>query len=326
MSDGFSAGVISRKDRVLGGLWGAVAGDALGVPVEFEERAEVQSHPVVGMRGYGTHRQPPGTWSDDSSLLLCTADSLVRHEFDTEDIGRRFVGWYREELWTPWGKVFDVGVATSQALARIANGMRAEVAGGDGQYSNGNGSLMRILPVALRFSTESTKTLLDRVHRASAITHRHIRSQMACGLHSLVVRELLFGTVPQEAVKRGIKAFQAFYESDPYWAAELDYFQQLLAADLGTRPESEIESGGYVIHTLTASLWCLLTTSNYSECVLKAVNLGGDTDTTGCVAGGVAGVAYGQQCIPGEWIRQLARHHDLNQLFDDFSTLCENGT
>ncbi len=317
---------ISRNERILGGLWGAVAGDALGVPVEFENRLEVRSHPVIGMRGHGTHDQPPGTWSDDSSLLLCTADSLLRHEFDTEDIGRRFVAWYHEGLWTPWNKVFDVGVATSQALARIANGVRAEVAGGDGQYSNGNGSLMRILPVALRFAPQPTKTLLDRVHRASAITHRHMRSQMACGLYSLVIQKLLAGSNPEQAFEQGRNAFNAFYDADPYWAVELDYFRLATARDLRTRPESEIDSSGYVVHTLTASLWCLLTSKNYQECVLKAVNLGGDTDTTGCVAGGLAAVTYGLQSIPGGWTRQLARHEELERLFNRFGELCEHGT
>lgn len=326
MNSESSTNTVPRSERLLGGLWGAVVGDALGVPVEFEERAEVRSHPVVGMRGHGTHDQPAGTWSDDSSLLLCTADSLLRHEFDTEDMGKRFVAWYHEGLWTPWKRVFDVGVATSQALTRIANGMRAEVAGGDGQFSNGNGSLMRILPVALRFAQQPTKALLDRVHRASAITHRHSRSQMACGLYSLVIRELLADYGPQEAFKRGIAAFRSFYEPDPYWAAELDYFQLAMAGDLATRPESEIDSSGYVVHTLTASLWCLLTTSNFRDCVLKAVNLGGDTDTTGCVAGGLAGVAYGPQSIPAEWVQQLARHQELEQLFSAFYQTSENGT
>lgn len=316
---------ISHKERILGGLWGAVAGDALGVPVEFEERRELRSHPVSGMRGHGTHDQPPGTWSDDSSLLLCTADSLLHHEFDTEDIGRRFVAWYHEGLWTPWNRVFDVGVATSQALARIANGVRAEVAGCDGQYSNGNGSLMRILPVALRFAHQPTKTLLDRVHRASAITHRHVRSQMACGLYSLVIQKLLAGSNPEDAFEQGRNTFNAFYDADPYWAVELDYFRLATAEDLKTRPESEIDSSGYVVHTLTASLWCLLTSRNYQECVLKAVNLGEDTDTTGCVAGGLAGMTYGLQCIPGEWTRQLARYEELERLFNRFGELCEDG-
>jgi len=100
---------ISLRDRLLGGLWGAVVGGALGVPVEFRSREERKRDPVTDMRGYGTHHQPPGTWSDDSSLVLCTVDSLVNHELDLHDMGQRFVRWYREGYWTPWGKVFDIG-------------------------------------------------------------------------------------------------------------------------------------------------------------------------------------------------------------------------
>jgi ADP-ribosyl-[dinitrogen reductase] hydrolase len=310
-----------RTNKSLGGLWGAVVGDALGVPVEFSRRDEVQQTPVAEMRGNGSHHQPAGTWSDDSSLLLCTIDSLLRSDFDTNDMGHRFVQWYQEELWTPWGKVFDVGVTTAQALARIANGVRAEVAGSDGQNSNGNGSLMRILPVALRFAPQPKKVMLDRVHRASAITHRHLRSQMACGLYALVIRELLLGIDPARAFQQGVTEFREFYDADPYWAVELDYFQLALASDLGTRLESEIDSSGYVLHTLTSSLWCLLTTDNYRDCVLKAVNLGGDTDTTGCVAGGLAGVAYGVASVPQNWIHQLARQPELEDLFNRFSNL-----
>ncbi len=310
---------MTHKERILGGLWGAVVGDALGVPVEFENRAEARSHPVIGLRGHGTHDQPAGTWSDDSSLLLCTADSLVRHEFDTRDMGKRFLAWYEEMLWTPWGEVFDVGITTARALDRIASGANSEEAGPGEQYSNGNGSLMRILPVALRFAALPTPILLERVHRASAITHRHPRSQMACGLYSLVARELLAGTIPQEAFRAGLAEFRAFYSPGSPWAVELDYFQMLLAGDLASRPESEIDSTGYVIHTLTAGLWCLLTTRRFQDCVLTAVNLGGDTDTTGCVAGGLAGVAYGVQAIPAEWIQALARQPDLEALFRSFA-------
>jgi ADP-ribosylglycohydrolase len=312
---------ISVQDRVLGGLWGAVVGDALGVPVEFKSREEVRLNPVADMLGLGTHNQQAGTWSDDSSLLLCTVQSLLSQEFDTTDMGHKFLEWYREELWTPWGRVFDVGVATSHALSRIATGTLAEVAGGDGQYSNGNGSLMRILPIALRFAKTRTDALLDRIHRASAITHRHPRSCMACGLYALVVVELLAGIPAEDAFQKGLNNFRAYYSTDRPWSGELDYFQLLLAGDLAERPESEIDSSGYVIHTLTASLWCLLTTNNYEECVLKAVNLGGDTDTTGCVAGGLAGVTYGQGEVPARWINKLARKAELEALFLRFAEL-----
>ena len=313
--------VIPIKDRILGGLWGSLIGDALGVPLEFKDRATVQANPVTHMRGFGSHNQPPGTWSDDSSLLLCSADSLVRHEYDTEDMGKRFLAWYREDLWTPHGRVFDVGVTTSRALSRLSTGVRAELAGDDGEDSNGNGSLMRIIPVALRFSRTPTKQFLDQVHRASAITHRHARSLLACGLYSLVIRELLAGVDANTAVAQALRSFRAFYEADPYWAVEVDSFQLLLAGDLGDRPESEIDSSGYVVHTLTASLWCLLTTSGFEECVLRAVNLGGDTDTTGCVAGGLAGVHYGLNAISGKWLEALARRDEIDSLFNDLAAL-----
>jgi ADP-ribosyl-[dinitrogen reductase] hydrolase len=313
---------LTLNERIMGGLWGSVVGDALGVPVEFQDRATLRSNPVENMRGFGSHNQPPGTWSDDSSLLLCSADSLVRYGFDTEDMGSRFARWHREELWTPHGKIFDIGMTTSHALRRIAAGVPAEVAGSDDETSNGNGSLMRILPVALRFATVPTPQLLDRIHRASAITHRHPRSQMACGCFALVIRGLLNGKCAPAAFADALADFRSFYESDSHWSVELERFKLLFAGDFSKRPASEIESGGYVLHTLMASLWCLLTSASFAECVLKAINLGGDTDTTGCVAGGLAGVAYGIKSVPPDWIAQLARKGDLDCLFHEFTDLC----
>ena len=313
--------MLTPRERILGGLWGSLVGDALGVPVEFKDRATVQADPVAGMRGHGTHHQPPGTWSDDSSLLLCSTDSLVQHEFNTGDMGERFLRWYREELWTPHGRVFDVGVTTSRALARIAAGVRAEVAGSDDQFSNGNGSLMRILPVCLRFAGLPDKQMLDRVERASAITHRHPRSQMACGLYALVIRKLLTGASLSGSFAAALGAFESSYKADRRWSVELDYFRMLLAGDLARRSETEVDSSGYVLHTLTASLWCLLTTRGFAECVLKAVNLGGDTDTTGCVAGGLAGMHYGLGAVPEEWRTALARHGEVASLFDRFAAI-----
>jgi ADP-ribosylglycohydrolase len=127
------------SDRIAEGLWGALVGDTLGVPVELLDREVVRRDPVTGMRGFGTHHQAPGTWSDDGSLILCTAESLLRSGFDTEDMGKRFVDWLHRGLWTAWGEVCDVGVATREALARITNGSPAETAGGRDEFSNGTG-------------------------------------------------------------------------------------------------------------------------------------------------------------------------------------------
>lgn len=310
---------MTLRERILGGLWGSLVGDALGVPVEFKDRATVQANRVTDMRGFGTHQQPPGTWSDDGSLLLCTVDSLVTAEFDTIDMGSRFAAWYRGQLWTPHGKVFDIGGTTAEALRRIDAGVHAEVAGADTQFSNGNGSLMRILPVAMRFADRPSALLLDRVQRASAITHRHARSQMACGFHALVVRELMSGIGVGTAIQRALDAFLPTYQADPVWSLELDDFQLLLDGKLAQRPEKDIASSGYVLHTLTASIWCLLNSTSFEKCVLKAVNLGGDTDTTGCVTGGLAGVLYGVDAIPARWRDTLARREEIAQLFERFA-------
>jgi ADP-ribosyl-[dinitrogen reductase] hydrolase len=309
---------VSSTERVLGGLWGALVGDALGVPVEFKDRASVQAEPVVGMRGNGTHHQPPGTWSDDGSLTVCTVDSLVNTEFDTEDMGRRFVRWMQDGLWTARGEVFDIGGTTADALMRIAKGTPAEEAGRTHEDSNGNGSLMRILPVVLRFATEPMEKFSRRVERASAITHGPERSKMACVFYALVVRHLLFGQKPKAALDAARMEFRRWYERAP----ALDRFYHHLADDFDWLSEELIVSTGYVLHTLHASLWCLLTTKNYRDCVLKAVNLGYDTDTTGCVAGGLAGAAYGIKSIPKEWIDELARKGDLDCLFREFADLC----
>jgi ADP-ribosylglycohydrolase len=270
------------------------------------------------MRGYGTHNQPPGTWSDDSSLLLCSAESFVESgRFDIQDMGERFVRWESQGHWAPHGRVFDIGIATSQALSRIAMGTPAEAAGGADEFSNGNGSLMRILPVALWFAPAPTATLLDAVHRASSITHGHPRSQMACGLYALLVRELLVGLSPLDAYQRALFQFAAAYDEPPF-LGERHHFQKLEVGHLGEIREGDIDSSGYVMHTLTASIWCLFTSSSFEETVLKAVNLGSDTDTTGCVAGGLAGLTYGVSELPDKWLEVLARREEVGALFERF--------
>jgi ADP-ribosylglycohydrolase len=195
--------------------------------------------------------------------------------------------------------VFDIGATTSQALNRISTGGRVELAGGDDQFSKGNDSLMRILPVSLRIDGLPTSEFLARVHSASAVAHRHPRSLPTRGLYSLVVRELLAGIGGKAAVENALREFGSFYRSDPYWTVELDYFQSLLAGNPGRSPYVETDSSG---------------------CALKAVNLGGDTDTTGCVAGGLTGLRYGLGDVPEEWRTALARRDDVELLFDRFAS------
>lgn len=311
---------MNSSHRFLGGLYGSLVGDALGVPVEFSSREARNQDPVTGMRAHGVHGQPAGTWSDDGSLLLCAMESLVEKGFDPEDMGTRFLQWFDFGHWGAHGLVFDIGNATSCALNRISLGTPALEAGGDSESDNGNGSLMRILPVVLANLHAEEDIFVARLEQASAITHAHARSKMACVFFGMMVRALHDGLCREEALIQTRACFARIYER----CSEFTHFSDLLHADLGLRSEGGIRSGGYVMETLTASLWCLLTTSSFSECVLKAVNLGSDTDTTGCVAGGLAGVAYGLDSIPPEWRAALPRQDDLRSLFQSFTQTFAN--
>lgn len=242
-------------------VYGLAVGDALGVPYEFRGRDTFE---CTGMVGHGTHDQPAGTWSDDTSMTLATCDSIrEKGRIDVDDIRERFVAWYTHDAYT-CDHLFDIGGATSRALSTGR--------GCAGERDNGNGSLMRIVPLAFVAND-------NEIRAVSAITHAHPTSTEACVRMVHVARGLISGeNAWQEAVSAGI---------DP------------------EKPRDAIASGGYVLHTFEAALWCLANTHSYQDCVLTAVNLGSDTDTTGAVAGALAGIVYGIDGIPQEWLDEL---------------------
>jgi ADP-ribosyl-[dinitrogen reductase] hydrolase len=297
---------------VVAGLLGVCIADALGVPVEFSARAERQQDPVRTLRGYGTWNQPPGTWSDDSSLMLCLADSLCSG-FNLDDMGDRFRRWHDEQLWTPHGEVFDVGGTTSEAIANLRNGVPAAQAGGTAEGNNGNGSLMRILPMAFCYAKLELPELIHRTHQVSCITHGHPRSQLSCGAYISIAVQLLRGHDPHTAYKTGLQQVDALYQKPPF-VAERSHVERVWSGAIEQLAESDIQSSGYVVHTLEAALWCWLTTDNYVDAVLKAVNLGDDTDTTAAVTGGLAGLTYGVTGLPTDWIDAIARLDDIVQV------------
>ena len=302
------------SDRARGALLGLAVGDALGVPVEFTSRTARDADPVQDMRGGGAHGQAPGTWSDDSSLAFCTAESLVAG-WDLDDMGRRFVDWLCHGYWSARGAVFDVGATTYDALIGLERGRPAQDAGRTDEDSNGNGSLMRILPVALRFHDAEPADLVDKAHQASRLTHGHPRSQVACGIYVLLARRLARGTNVADACRLAAEDTTVTYEGSEL-GRELAHFGRLLGGSLATVERARVSSSGYVVDTLDAAVWCLLTTDSFPECVLAAVNLGSDTDTVGAVAGGLAGLAYGVDAIPTRWLDQLARRADIVDLVD----------
>ncbi|MNU12721.1 ADP-ribosylglycohydrolase family protein [Chryseobacterium scophthalmum] len=310
------------KNIVKAGIFGVCVGDALGVPVEFRSRDQLKRSPVTAMRAFGTHHQPAGTWSDDSSLMLCLADSLCKG-YDLEDIALKFLQWYNAEVWTPHGSVFDIGIATSQAIHRISKGTSPTLCGGTSEFDNGNGSLMRILPLLFYIKDFPIEKRFDIVKDVSSITHGHIRSVLACFIYLEFALEILKEKDKWEAYKAMQKIVREFLDNNPICSQnEMDKFHRILElkvdeydiAPLHTLQEEEISSSGYVLHSLEASLWCFLNSESYSEAVLKAVNLGEDTDTTGAITGGIAGIYYGFENIPEEWIDVLVRKEDIEKL------------
>ncbi|HJA77709.1 MAG TPA: ADP-ribosylglycohydrolase family protein [Candidatus Desulfovibrio gallistercoris] len=287
-------------------------GDALGVPVEFKKRGTFH---VISMQGYGTHHQPPGTWSDDTSLTLALADNLFADgdRPDLECIAWGFTEWYDKAAYTPHGKVFDVGNATAAAIKRLKKGVAPEKAGGADERDNGNGSLMRVAPLAFyMFGIRDAEERFRIVRDVSSLTHAHEWSVAACYIYVELLNKLRMGRKKKAAYA---ELREDFARGVPFISkATLAKFVRILENDISLLPEEEIRSSGFVIDTLEAALWCFLTTDNYKDAVLKAVNLGEDTDTTGAVTGALAGLAYGLGSIPREWLDQLAGREEIQRI------------
>lgn len=310
--------------KVKSGLFGLAIGDALGVPVEFESRSYLKENPVLEMIGFGTHDQPPGTWSDDSSLAFCLAESLCKN-FDLSDIARNFLKWYNAELWTPHGKVFDIGIATRNAMHSIGKGYEPELCGGFEENDNGNGSLMRILPLVFHLHKEKdVEVIYKKVKEVSSITHAHFRSVFACFIYVVYCLEILKGIDKIEAYGNMQNIISSFLEDKKFNPIEIQLFDRVLKNNISKYPEENIHSSGYVLDSLQASLWCFLNLESYEETVLRAVNLGGDTDTTGAIAGGLAGIYYGMDSIPQKWIATLVRKNDIDDLCERLSLKLKN--
>jgi len=304
---------MNELKKIKSALFGVAVGDALGVPVEFNSRLSISKKPVTDMIGYGTYNLPAGTWSDDSSLTFCLAEALTQG-FDLNVIGQNFVKWKHENYWTPHGYVFDIGIATRQAISRLAKGEKPELAGGFNETDNGNGSLMRILPLLFYLLDKPINERFEITRKVSSITHGHIRSVIACFYYLEFAKQIFEGKDKFEIYKNLQTEIPNHLTSLAIDQAEIAKFDRLLKGDIAKLNENEIQSSGYVLHTLEASIWCLLTTDNYKDAVLKAVNLGEDTDTTGAVTGGLAGLIYGLESIPEKWLQQIARYDDIENL------------
>lgn len=304
---------MNRRNFSKNILIGSAVGDALGVPVEFKSRQYLQQNPVTDMMGYGTYNMPPGTFSDDSSMMFCLAESLC-NGYNLNDIAEKFQMWMHEGYWTADGEVFDVGISTRKAINRLRVVKNPTEAGSTSESDNGNGSLMRILPLAIFTKDLSIDERCEIVKEVSSITHAHNRSVLACIYYIEFALNVLDSENLEEAYLNTNFWLKLFLEENEIYKNEFQYFERILSGKLIDLKEDEIKSTGYVMDSLEASIWCLLHTSSYKDCVLKAVNLGHDTDTIACIAGGIAGIYYDAETIPTNWIEQLARVNDILHL------------
>lgn len=296
-------------------LLGTAIGDALGFPVQFIPRETVQKNPVTGMGKCRTFESPSGIWSDDTSLSLCLADSLCSG-YDLQDIAGKFKEWLFEGLWTPNNKAFDIGRTTMQAISNLRNGIEPKYAGLDRDRDNGNGSLMRILPLIPYIYRLVEEQQIQIITEVSSLTHRHPRSILACiflckfAIQYLATKNLQSAFTNTKKETRHLLAQEKFKDEKNHF----DRLVNLTYEQFRNIAENDIKSTGYVIDTLEASLWSIFNNNNFKDSVLCAVNLGNDADTVGAITGALAGIIYRYDSIPEEWLNVLARKDDIIEL------------
>jgi ADP-ribosyl-[dinitrogen reductase] hydrolase len=298
------------RDRALGAFIGLAVGDALGTTLEFETR---DAKPLVtDMVGGGPFNLKAGEWTDDTAMALCLAESLLtRDSLDERDLMERFCRWYELGENSCTGSCFDIGITTRNALEayrRTGN----PIAGPVDSRTAGNGSIMRLAPVALRYWND-IEPLKDAARRQSYVTHGAEEAVDGCDALATVLAALIGGKPLPDVLSASYGPF-------------CPGVQAIMDGSRRRKKRSEIRSSGYVLHTLESALWCVTETSNFRDAVLLAVNLGDDADTVGAVTGQLAGSAYGIPSIPEEWLKALDWNKYIMVVADDLyrNSISEN--
>lgn len=269
---------------------------------------------------------PAGSWTDDGSMTLAAMDSLTeKGTLDLDDIMQKFIRWDREGAYTPFGRAYDQGMTCLDAIEKYSRKHDWQTCGRTGEHANGNGGLMRIMPVCLYayFMQEagvfSERDAVMAVHHGTLITHHHLRSCTASGIYYFLVREILLNRGAEDIslttiLQQGMNNAVSFYTQNDL-DDELPFFARIRhLKSFAMVPAERISSSGYVLHTLEAALWSLVTTDSLESCLLKAVNLGDDADTVGAVAGGLAGLYYGYDSVPADWRASMQKREWLEEM------------
>ncbi len=313
---------LTRISEIKSTLFGVAVGDAVGVPFEFSSREQMKQHPAKDMIGYGTYNQPPGTWSDDSSLTFCLADALATKGYDLSAIALNFYKWKKNAFWTARDEVFDIGMTTYEAITRLHDILETsddckelkELKFSGDENDNGNGSLMRIAPLLFYIEGMPPLQQFEIIWDVSALTHRHIRAAMSCFIYLNLAEKLLNGQDKVTAYTEMRKSVLSLWKKIQFPIEEQAHFIRLIQNDIRETKIDDLKSGGYVIEVLESSILFFLQENNYRDTILSIINIGHDTDTSAAIAGGLAGLYYGFNGIPEEWINQIARKDDIENL------------
>jgi len=315
------------KNKIYDAMFGLAVGDAIGVPVEFTQPHIMKEHPLTDMVGGGSHGMPAGTWSDDTTLALTLMKGLTESSEtpDYDKIMEYSLAWLDRAEFTATDKVFDVGKTCLKSIMNYARGCSPLECGQSGEHDCGNGGLMRCIPAVFWLRKHYGQDFIkdssarDIIHNISSLTHGYERCLVANGLYLSVAAELLKGKDKANAVKDGLKAAADEYVKESKFAEQLPFYKRIFEESFKDTPDDDIKSSGYVVDTLEAAIWSFLGTDNYRDCILKAVNLGHDTDTIAAVAGGLAGIYYGYEAIPEKWREGLIRSEYIRKLCDRFA-------
>ena len=290
--------------KAIDGLLGFAVGDAMGVPIEFTDREVLLTKPVTKMLGYGNYEIEKGNWSDDTSLTLATMDSLTKCEkIDLNDLMRRFCKWVNDGEYSSTGFAFDIGHSTKIALMKYYHDKLAPLkCGGKNINENGNGSLMRMFPIAyFAYKKDLTNEQIEYLAiTSSSITHAHEISTLSCYIYMMYINFILRGYDKFESYKLLRRIDYSMFKKE-----NIKVFKRILNEDISKLTIDDISSTGYVLHTLEAVFWVILNTNSYAESIVGAINLGGDTDTIGAITGSIAGLLYGSKNIPENWLNDM---------------------
>ncbi len=306
--------------KIIDGVIGHAIGDAMGTPVQFKDR-KLFYKPVKEMLSSGAGDK--GTWSDDTSMELATIDSFINcNGWNYEDIMKNFYDWINEAKYTSRGITFDVGTTCLRAIKNYAyNGISPLEAGLNDINSNGNGSLMRIQPIAYYcyYKKLKTKEIYNLVKDISSLTHRHDISILGCYIYILYMVKLLQGDDKRTAYSKIQNEDYSMFSEETK-----ECYKRILKNDISSFVVDEIKSSGYVVDSLEASIWAVLRAEDFRETIVEAINLGGDTDTIGAIAGSMAGIIYGYDNMPEEWINAIARKDYIEELCNKFEKKLED--